>query len=929
MSSLTPERWSAAEPIIDEALELPESERAAFLERTCPDLELRAQIAKLLRDSVQSGGLLDRDIRSLAVPMMPDAVPTPTSEPVTIGPYRVLRELARGGMGVVYLAERADGQFRQQVALKLIRHGVGSEEIHQRFLVERQILARLNHPNIARLLDGGLTADGLPYFAMEYVDGAPITAHCDERRLDIRSRLALFEKVCEAVRIAHRSLVIHRDIKPSNILVAADGTVKLVDFGIAKMLGGDDDHLAPETRAERRIMTPEYAAPEQVRGDPITAATDVYALGAVLYELLTGRRSHRFERYTPAEIERVVCETEVVLPSAVVTRPVEPPPKTPVTPATLSAARSVTVSRLQAVLRGDLDTITAKALQKDPDRRYRTVDALIEDLQRYASGRPVLARPDTFSYRARKFVLRNRLGVAAASIIALSLLGGLAAFIVQGRRTQREAARAAATRDFLANMFSEAGPEQARGDSITAREMLDRATERIDSAFRQQPDVREQLYATLGTIYRDLGVYPTADSLLQRAMVIADSVEGRASLAAAAIRTTQASVRIDRGDYASAESLLTEALAVQRRARSKDETLINTLDILGTAQRRLYRFREAEASYREAIAVGEEIGADSLILAAEWGNLSVALSEAGRLDASDSATLRAIEIQEARLPPNDPGLLLSYMNLAVSKDDRWQLDSALVLHDEVVRRQRQVYPNGHERVAAAINNRSWNLMSQGRYAAAESGFRESYEIVKRLSGPTHLSALISLNNIARAALLDGRAQEAESIFLRVRSQARTALGADHGFISAPMLWLGYAYVARGDTLRALALWDSTLAHAKAHLPPEHPRRAEASVAIASVLLKRNRAREAEPLLRSALESQRANLTASDPAIPATTAMLGVSRALQGDRAAAESLMVSAVQQLKGRRFVEAQAAVAQKTLDDWRAKWSAQSAGKR
>lgn len=337
----------------------------------------------------------------------------------------------------------------------------------------------------------------------------------------------------------------------------------------------------------------------------------------------------------------------------------------------------MTVPKLQAALRGDLDTIVTKTLQKDPDRRYPTVDALIDDLQRFASGRPVLARPDAFTYRARKFVRRNRLAVAASSIILLSLLGGLGAFILQGRRTQQEAARAEATRDFLAAMFSEASPEQAKGDSVTAREMLDRASARIDSAFRAQPDVREQLYSTPGTIYRDLGVYPTADSLLERAVSIADTLHGRTSPAAAAIRTTQASVRIDLGNYASAESLLIFSLGVQRGAHIDGAPLINTLDILGTARRNLYRFRESEAAYREAIAVAERSGADSLVLAALWGNLSVVLSQAGLRDAGDSALAQALEIQKAKLTPNDPGLVLNYMNLAVSKDERWQLDNAL------------------------------------------------------------------------------------------------------------------------------------------------------------------------------------------------------------------------------------------------------------
>ncbi|MFN8573260.1 MAG: serine/threonine-protein kinase [Gemmatimonadaceae bacterium] len=923
MSPLSPEQWALAEPILDRAVELPESERAAFLEQACPDADLRAQLARILRLGSSHGGVLSGDAQPLAASLLPNDPRLAEATPEVIGPYRVIRELARGGMGVVYLAERADGQFQQRVALKLIRHGMGSDEIHARFLTERQILARLNHPNIARLLDGGLSTDGRPYFAMEYVDGVPITTHCDAGALPVASRLALFEKVCEAVRLAHRSLVVHRDIKPSNILVTADGTVKLVDFGIAKLLGSDDEGgPSVETRAERRVMTPEYAAPEQVRGDAITAATDVYALGAVLYELLTGRRAHRLQRSTASEIERVICEVPPEPMSSAVTKPSVDGSEAATEPDSRSAARATTVPKLRRILRGDLDTIAAKALQKDPDRRYQTVDALIEDLQRFGSGRPVLARPDSFIYRTRKFVARHRVGAALAAVAVVSLVGGLAAFVAQSQQTRREAARAEATRDFLAAMFSEAGPEHARGDSVTAREMLDRAGTRIDSAFRRQPDIRRELFARLGLIYRDLGVYAHADSLLRRAIAIADSTDGVQSRMSANLRTSLASVSIDRGQAPAAESLLTASLTTLRRGRPSAD-LVNALDILGTAQRILYKFGESETAYREAIRVGIRLPLDSLSLAALWGNLSVVLSDGGRRLASDSALRMALQIEERLLPPDHPTLVLNYMNLAVSLDAQWKLDSALALYDEVVRRQRRVYPAGHERVASALNNRSFTLMSMGQYARAESGFREGRAIIDRLSSPNHLLSLISQNNIGRALLLGGHQQAAESVFRELRSRAPAALGPNHGFVSAPMLWLANAYLARGDTTRAMALWDSALVHATAHLPPSHPRLAETRLALGRALVWRERPQEAEPLLRQALESERTNLAPGDPRIGLTLVSLGEARAGQGDRAAAESLMVDGLTQLSANRYVVAQADTARATLDAWRRRWLA------
>jgi serine/threonine protein kinase len=335
-----------------------------------------------------------------------------------IGPYRITRLLGAGGMGVVYLAERV-GDFSQQVALKLIRPGMASRAVVSRFRSERQILAVLEHPNIARLLDGGATEDGQPYLVMEYVDGVPITVHATDRALTLRDRLLLFRKICAAVHHAHQNLIVHRDIKPANILVTADGAPKLMDFGIAKLLGdAAADEAAPATQTGWRAMTPEYASPEQVRGLPMTTATDVYSLGIVLYELLTEQRPYAFATDTPSDVERIIVETEPRPPSAVA-------------PPSLSRA-----------LAGDLDTIVLKALDKDASRRYDSVDRLSADVQRHLDGAPILARPQTFGYRASRFIRRHRLAVGAAALVFMSLVVGLGAAVWQQRIASRERQRA-------------------------------------------------------------------------------------------------------------------------------------------------------------------------------------------------------------------------------------------------------------------------------------------------------------------------------------------------------------------------------------------------------------------------------------------------------------------------------------------------------
>ena len=383
-----------------------------------------------------------------------------------VGPYRLISEIGHGGMGTVYLAVRADAAFEQRVAIKILKRGMDTDAIAARFRHERQILASLTHPNIARLLDGGTTSDGLPYFAMEYVDGRQLVDYCESRGLDTSARLAIFRQVCAAVQYAHQNLIIHRDLKPANVLVAMDGTPKLLDFGIAKLLNADvAGHTHAPTVAGMQLMTPEYASPEQVRGDPVTTATDVYSLGVLLYELLTGRRPYRITSRAPIDVARVVCEAVPARPSTAVTNPSDgPDAQEPITGAETVPTREVPSGQLRAVeaqrlsrrLAGDLDTIVLKALSKEPARRYPSVDQFSEDVRRHLEGLPVLARRDTWNYRAAKFIRRHRAAVGAAALTFLALVAGVIGTAWQAREARIARARAEARFDDvrrLANAF--------------------------------------------------------------------------------------------------------------------------------------------------------------------------------------------------------------------------------------------------------------------------------------------------------------------------------------------------------------------------------------------------------------------------------------------------------------------------------------------
>jgi serine/threonine-protein kinase len=513
-------RWKRVQELFEAALELDAGGRADFLRGECgDDRELCDEVLSLIDADSGEHSLLDGHAVDALEPEPAVEEGAASLEGALVGPYRVIERIGAGGMGAVYLAERADGHFERKVALKVIKRGMDTEEILARFRSERQILAQLRHLNIAHLLDGGVTDDGRPYFTMEYVDGVPIDRYCDEHRLTVEERLALFETVCEAVQYAQHNLVVHRDLKPSNILVTNDGQVKLLDFGIAKVVGEESEHErtgdAGLTRTGVRMMTPGYASPEQVRGEAVTTATDVYSLGVVLFELLAGHRPYNVMAETPRELERAIVETPPQRLSTAVaaTRErVDAASRSVVTttPEDVAEARRAIPAQLRKRLSGDLDNICLMALRKEPDRRYASAGLLLLDLQRHRQGIPVTARRDTFVYRAQKFAQRNRGAVVAAALIVV-VVAALTTFYTmrlarERDRARLEAAKAAEVSEFLQSLFEVADPGQSKGEDITARELLDRGAERIETELAGQPEVQAEMMHVVGTVYHTLSV---------------------------------------------------------------------------------------------------------------------------------------------------------------------------------------------------------------------------------------------------------------------------------------------------------------------------------------------------------------------------------------------------------------------------------------
>lgn len=581
--------WRQVEEIFQCAIERAPEERAAFLEEACAgDQSLRREVESLIAADREAGSFIDP--RQSASLLLADA----GSQSILgrqIGPYKITGQIGQGGMGSVYLAVRADDEYSKQVAIKLIRRGMDTDFIIRRFRNERQILASLDHANIARLLDGGTTEDGLPYFVMEYIEGKPIDRYSDDNSLNTIERLKLFRDVCAAVQYAHRNLVIHRDIKPGNILVAADGVPKLLDFGIAKLLNPElAAQTLDQTMATVLMMTPDYASPEQIRGEQITTASDVYSLGVVLYELLTGHRPHRLRNYQPHEVLRVICEEEPERPSIALTQleaAMTAEVSSYVTPPTrrMSKPREGNPDRLRRRLEGDLDNIVMKALNKETERRYSSVEQFSEDIRRHLEGLPVIARNDTLFYRAGKFIRRHRVVVAAAIIVAMTLIAGIIATAWQAHaarqqrdKAQYEKAKAEQVSAFLQSMLQYANPSwyspgKGKGPETTVLDALSDAAGRIDTQLADQPEVRGDLHCTIGDTYRALGLLDDAQRHFDVSLEIRLGLFGQSSAKVAESLFYLGAVQHSRGNLEQAEMLIRQALEIQRRRPDEGNNL--------------------------------------------------------------------------------------------------------------------------------------------------------------------------------------------------------------------------------------------------------------------------------------------------------------------------------------------------------------------
>ncbi len=809
--------WPKIKVLFEQALEIPPEEREAFLQSIGEENEsLVSEVRALLEADEKAASFLEEPVSADFLPLVESVIDEYSGK--MIGPYELVRQIGSGGMGTVYLARRADGQFAKTFALKLVRSGLGMQDILSRFRYERQILATLNHPNISQFHDGGVTDSGRPYFVMEYVDGLPITQFCNERKLTINERLVLFIEICNAVWYAHKNLVVHRDIKPSNILVNKEGQVKLLDFGIAKLLNEEGDLM---TRTGMRVMTPEYASPEQIRGERGTTAMDIYSLGVLLYELLSGHRPYQLKKLSAGEIEQIICEREPIRPSTATTI-VEKFPSADgvdtITPDDVGKARSIPPERLKRRLTGDLDNIVLMALRKDSQRRYASVEQFSEDIKRHLRKLPVIARPDEIIYRATQFTRRHTVGVLASILILLFLAGGILATSWQARiaseerdRAKLEKIKAEQINVFLQDMLASVDPHND-GRDVTVAEVLEKAVQNVDTDLNVQPLIEASIRRTIGVTYQGLARYDEAEVHLLKALKlyrehlppdhpdIAQSIKDYGLL------------KHWQGDLGLADEYYRNSILLFRNTGQSSTSLSNALNDYGTLLLDQGNYSSARDHFREALLINRvNSETNPILIASNITNLALSLHYLADVDAADSLYREAMAIQLSQVGPD------------------------------------------HIEVAYTLNNLAWVLLDKQDINGADSLFHASLAIRRKQLGNAHPSVALALLNLANLIELPRKNyKKAESFLLEGLAICNESFADEHPYTANILYALGQVRVLQNRTRESISLFQQALEMRKKLFDDDHPAVATSALAFGEALMRNKQLHEAEAQIKSAL-----------------------------------------------------------------------------
>ena len=826
-------RWERIQNLFHEVADLPEPEQRVFLKAACGDDDvLVADVLALVEEDARGGSFLDRNLAEVAQQVLEEATSSalPFKE---FGPYRIKKALGEGGMGVVYLAERVD--LGSLVAIKLLRDAWLSPARRERFASEQRTLAQLNHPSIARLYDADTLDDGTPWFVMEYVEGVPLTEYCSEHACSIEERLQLFRAVCEAVQYAHQHAVIHRDLKPSNILVKPDGTIRLLDFGIAKQL---ESLEAPAGRDQTltglRLMTPAYAAPEQVRGERVGIQTDVYSLGVILYELLTGGPPFDLSKLTPGEAEAVIVGQDPEKPSTIAPRSVE------TNPGVLSVGKSAWA---------DLDVLCLSAMHKDRQRRYQSVEALIRDIDHYLKGEPLEARPDSFHYRLGKFVRRNRRAVSAAALVFTVVVGLVIFFTVRLAKARNaaleEAARTQRIQRFMMNLFQGGDESVGPGDSMRVVTLLDRGVQEAQS-LNGDPKVQAELYQTLGTIYDQLGKFDQADSLLHSALERRKTLFGPDSTEVAESLVALGQLRSDQAQYDDAEKFTRQGVEMTRRH------LPPTHPRLGRALYALGEVLVNEGKYDQGIQVLDQAvqiqsapGGVPADLAESLTELANAEFYAGHLDVSNSVNLRVLAMDRQLYGERHPNVAEDLINLGAIQSEWGHYTETERYYRQALDIIQNFYGKDHPETASAMTLLGRSLNSQGRFNEAADMLRQSLGIQERVYGEVHPRVASALGELGKVAMQQGKLDEAEADFRRQADIYREVYKGKHYYIGSALANLGGVYMERKQYARAERSFRDALQIYAQTLPPNHLNVAIVRVKLGRALIPQRRYADAE------------------------------------------------------------------------------------
>lgn len=827
-------RWQKIQVLFHEVADLPADEQRVRLKSRCgDDVILIGEVMALLQEDAAGASLLDRNVAQVAHEILQDD--DETSLPLKeFGPYRLKKVLGHGGMGVVYLAERED--LENQVAIKILRDAWLSPARRERFAVEQRTLAQLNHPFIARLYDADTTPDGTPFFVMEYVEGVPFVEYCNAHSCSIDERLNLFRAVCEAVVYAHQHAVIHRDLKPSNILVKNDGTVRLLDFGIAKHLENLGEAV-DQTMTGLRLMTPAYASPEQIRGEQVGIQTDVYSLGVILYELLSGKLPFDLSDRTPAQAEKVLTQQDAEKPSVA---------------AQEMTAPNVAVTHVPAVGKSawaDLDVLCLTALHKDTQRRYASVEALLRDVDHFLKQQPLDARADTASYRVRKFVVRNQKSVLAAAS-AFAIVAGLVIFFTVRLAYARNAALAEAARTqrvqrFMVNLFQ--GGDEAAGpsDDLRVITLLDRGVQEAQS-LSAEPEMQAELYQTLGVIYQKLGKFDRADNLLGTALEQRKKLYGPDHRFVAESLTATALLRANQAKYEEAERFARDGLEMSKRHLPPSHPAVARATFaLGKVLEDRGKYDQSFPVLEEAVRLQSKPSSVTADLAASLSELANSHFYAGHYDISESLNQRVLTVNRKLYGERHPLVADTLINLGAIQFQKGNYGGAEQFNRQALDIVQSWYGKVHPETADAMTILGQSLTYQKRYDEAADLLKQSLAILERVYGPVHPRVAFALNELGNVAIRQRKLDEAEADFSRVVDIYRSVYGEKHYQIGLAESNLGGVYVERKEYARAELLFHDALQIYSKTLPADHQNVGICRVRLGDALAAEHRYTEAE------------------------------------------------------------------------------------